>query len=110
MEPEPVLLADGGDSLEGVVGAHDGGSGRGVDVERRLSRRLCSQDAVAERRGYHPALTIDGDRPDVRGADTARQGALLHRIMSVYAGEEDELVRAIAFNLGLRIESTAGNY
>ena len=45
VQPELVLLAEGGERGDGVVGAEDGGAGRGVEVEGREAFVLGVGDA-----------------------------------------------------------------
>lgn len=110
VQPHAKLLADGGDFGKRLVGAADGGARGGIDVERRLALLFGLGDEVAEGRGAHAAVVIDGDGPDTVTAKTADHGALLDRVVAVGAGEDDKVVGGSdALCLGVRVEGVAGD-
>ena len=70
VQPEVVLLADGGKGSDGVVGAQDGGSSRGVEVKWREALVFGLGDEVRERGWVHAAgFGVHGDGADGRGAE-----------------------------------------
>ncbi|CRK12882.1 hypothetical protein BN1723_009839 [Verticillium longisporum] len=109
VQPESKLLADLGNLHKGVKGPHDRGAGRGIDVEGRLALVPGLDDELAQRLGDHATLRVDGDGPDVGGAEAARQRALLDRVVTVGAGEEDECVRPVAVCPRLGVQAVAGD-
>ena len=91
MQPEVVSSADGGEVGEGIVGAEDSGAGGGVDVEGRVPVGLGFFDLGREGGGEHSAGRVGGDGPDGRRAETEHLGCFLDAVVTVGAGEEDEL-------------------
>ena len=85
VQPDMVLLADGREGDDGVVGAEDGGAGRGVEEERGEAFFFRRGDAGGEGGGVHGAgLWVDGDGADGGGAETECLGGLLDAVMSLW--------------------------
>lgn len=65
VQPEVVLPADGGEGSDGVVGAQDRGSRRGIEVEGREALVFGFGDAGGEGGRVHAAsLGVHGDGAD----------------------------------------------
>lgn len=96
VEPEVVRFADLGDFGEGVIGAEDGGSRRGVDVEGGFLFRLGFEDERVELGGDHAALGVDGDGDHVVGSESTHLRGFLQGVMPMGGGKEHEFMRCIA--------------
>ena len=112
VQPEVVLLADGGERRDGVVGAEDGGAGRGVEVEGREASVLGVDDAGRQGGWVHAAgFGVHGNREDGRGAEAEHLRGLFDAVVAVGGGEEDqfEAVGRVALGFGVREEGVAGD-
>ena len=112
VQPEPVLLAEGRERGDGVVGAEDGGAGRGVEVEGREALVLGVGDAGRQGRRVHAAgFWVHGNGPDGRGAEAEHLRGLFDAVVAVGGGEEDqfEAVGRVTVGLGVREEGVAGD-
>ena len=108
-----MFFADGGEAGDGVVGAEDGGAGRGVEVEGRVTFSFGFGDEGGEGRGVHAAgLGVHGDAADGRGAEAEHLSGFLDAVVAVGGGEDDELetVCGVAVRFGVREEGVAGDY
>ena len=112
VQPEVVLLADGRERRDGVVGAEDGGAGRGVEVEGREALVLGVGDAGRQGGGVHAAgFWVHGHGTDGRGAQAEHLRGLFDAVVAVGGGEEDqfEAVGRIAVGFGVWEEGVAGD-
>ena len=113
VQPEVVLLADGRERGNGVVGAEDRGAGRGVEVEGREALGFGVCDAGRQGGRVHAAgFGVHGYRVDGRGAEAEHLRRLFDAVVAVGGGEEDQLetVGNVAVGLGGREEGVAGDY
>lgn len=113
VQPEVVRGADGCERGDGVVGAQDGGAGRGVEVEWGLASLLGLGDEGGQGGGVHAAgLGVHGDGDDGGGAEAERLRGFFDAVVSVGGGEEDEaeVVGGIAVGFGGGVEGVAGDY
>lgn len=94
VQPEVVARADVGDGREGVVGAEDGGAGRGVHVEGGVAGIFGGGNGGVEGGGHHAAGGVDGDGPHGRGTEAQHLRGFFDAVVPVGAGEEDEFAPA----------------
>ncbi len=111
VEPEVVSGTDGGDFGKGVIGAEDGGAGRGVHVERRVSVCLGLFNLRGESVRKHASRRISGNGPDGGAAKPKHLGCFFDAVVTVGACEKDELavLRKATVLLGIGEKSIASN-
>lgn len=113
MQPHFVGFADVGECGDGVVGAEDGGAGRGVEVEGRLAGFFGFFYEGDEGVGVHAAgFGGNGDGDDGGGAEAELLRGLGDAVVAVGGGEEDEfeVVGCVAVGFGHGVEGVAGDY
>ena len=112
VQPEVVFLADVRERGDGVVGAQDGGAGRGVEVEGREALVFRVGDGARQGGWVHAAgCRVHGHGADGGGAEAERLRRLFDAVVAVGRGEEDqfEAVGGVAVGFGLREEGVAGD-
>lgn len=88
VQPDVVLLADGGEGREGVEGAKDRGAGCGVEEEGGFASLFTFDYEALEFGGNHAPLVIDGDADDVRTAQAVEVGGFFDGVVPVGGGED----------------------
>lgn len=76
MHPAVVLLADGGDVLDGVEGAEDRSARRAVDEEGDVALGLALQDQPLELGRNHAATARSKSIPELSGYYVTRRRTL----------------------------------